>query len=144
MVAPAGEYARHFVKTRLTENATCRPTERSLRCCVRPTRPVNPFGTVAVLTIFGIGATVIPESDSAFLTTGFGLFIASIIAITEIPAIFIGIGLLKRQNWARIGGLILAVINIIEIPVGTVLGIYALWVLLKPETTALLTSQHTA
>jgi hypothetical protein len=51
-----------------------------------------------------------------------------------LPGIITGIGLLKLKPWARIVGLVLAAINLINIPFGTVLGAYGLWVLLNKET----------
>ena len=102
------------------------------------------IATVMIVALFSIGVSFIPEAELGFLVRGVGLFIAGLIAITEIPAIIVGIGLLKRQSWARIGGIIVAAINIMGIPVGTALGVYALWVLLKPETMALLSSEQMA
>jgi hypothetical protein len=55
----------------------------------------------------------------------------------SLPGLITGIGLLKFQPWARIVGIVLAVINLINIPFGTVLGIYGLWVLLNKETEVL-------
>ena len=51
-----------------------------------------------------------------------------------LPGIITGIGLLKYKPWARIVGIVLAAINLINIPFGTVLGAYGLWVLLNKET----------
>ena len=44
-----------------------------------------------------------------------------------------GVGLLERQPWARTLVLILAVIALINVPFGTLLGVYTLWVLLSPH-----------
>jgi hypothetical protein len=52
----------------------------------------------------------------------------------SLPGIITGIGLLKFKPWARIVGIVLAVLNLINIPFGTILGIYGLWVLLNKET----------
>ncbi len=52
----------------------------------------------------------------------------------SLPGIICGIGLLKFRPWARILGIVLAAINLINIPLGTILGVYALWVLLNKET----------
>ena len=49
----------------------------------------------------------------------------------SLPGLIVGIGLLKLASWARIAGIVLAIIHLINIPVGTALGIYALWVLLS-------------
>jgi hypothetical protein len=51
-----------------------------------------------------------------------------------LPGIITGIGLLKYKPWARIVGIVLAAINLINIPFGTALGAYGLWVLLNKET----------
>jgi hypothetical protein len=42
-------------------------------------------------------------------------------------------GLLERQPWARVLGIVLAFLALLRIPFGTALGIYTLWVLL-PES----------
>jgi hypothetical protein len=43
-----------------------------------------------------------------------------------------GIGLLQRQDWGRIMAIVMGVISLINIPFGTALGIYSLWVLVSP------------
>ena len=43
-----------------------------------------------------------------------------------------GWGLLERQPWARLLALVLGFIALIDVPLGTALGVYTLWVLL-PE-----------
>jgi hypothetical protein len=52
----------------------------------------------------------------------------------SLPGLITGIGLLKFKPWARIVGIVLAAINLINIPIGTILGAYGLWVLLNKET----------
>ena len=54
--------------------------------------------------------------------------------LTSVPEVIAGIGLLKRRNWARILAIIIAILDLIYIPIGTAIGIYALWVLLNDET----------
>lgn len=44
-----------------------------------------------------------------------------------------GFGLLERQNWARTLSLIVAFISLINVPFGTAMGIYTLWVFLSPQ-----------
>ncbi len=46
----------------------------------------------------------------------------------------IGIGLVQFRSWARIGGLVLSILDLIWIPFGTILGVYGLWVLLSKDT----------
>src|SRR3954466_9761161 len=42
----------------------------------------------------------------------------------SLPGLITGIGLLKFKPWARIVGIVLAAINLINIPIGTLLGAY--------------------
>jgi len=44
-----------------------------------------------------------------------------------------GIGILKAKSWARIIGIVVAVLSLFWIPVGTVLGVLVLVYLVKPE-----------
>jgi hypothetical protein len=60
--------------------------------------------------------------------------------ILSAPGLIGSIYLIKHRSWARILVLILGFINLIEIPIGTALGIYTIWVLFKDETTRLFTS----
>ena len=43
-----------------------------------------------------------------------------------------GWGLLQKVEWARVLAIVLGVISLINIPFGTALGIYTLWVLVSP------------
>ena len=45
-----------------------------------------------------------------------------------------GMGLRKLKAWARSLSIIVCALNILSVPFGTVVGIYALWALLSPET----------
>jgi hypothetical protein len=60
-----------------------------------------------------------------------------VVMIFSIPGIVAGIGLFKRKEWARILTLILSVIKLLNIPVGTAVGVYSIWVLVQDETTLL-------
>jgi len=44
---------------------------------------------------------------------------------------------LSFRNWARILAIILSVLNLMNVPVGTALGVYTLYVMLDDETSAL-------
>ena len=46
----------------------------------------------------------------------------------------VGWGLLTRQDWARMAAIILGALNLPDLPFGTALGIYTLWVLLPAES----------
>ena len=86
-----------------------------------------------------VGQTASPE-DAAVALPIIGLAGSALVAfllIISLPGLIIGVGLVKLAPWARIAGIVLAAINLINIPFGTALGIYGLWVLLNKETEAL-------
>ena len=53
--------------------------------------------------------------------------------VISIVAIVGAIGVLKRQEWGRIVLIVVSFFNLIRAPLGTVLGVYSLWVLLNDE-----------
>jgi hypothetical protein len=64
------------------------------------------------------------------LLTTFGGWLFFLLAIILfIPALVTGIGIINRRSWGRIMGIVTAILSLFEVPLGTVLGIYALKVL---------------
>jgi hypothetical protein len=52
----------------------------------------------------------------------------------SIPALIAAFAVKKRKNWGRIFSMVWAVVNIPSFLVGTIVGIYSLWVFLKEDT----------
>lgn len=96
------------------------------------------FALIIGLFMLGIGSAVAASDHQALPVLGIfgsiGMLIFGILAVTSIPGIVAGIGLLRGANWARILSIVLAVINLASFPVGTALGVYTIVVLLHPET----------
>ena len=63
-----------------------------------------------------------------------GTALAAFLVLFALPSLITGYGLLQYKPWARIVGIILSAISLINIPIGTAMGIYGLWVLLNKET----------
>jgi len=83
-----------------------------------------------------VGAAAEPE-DAAIAIPVIGIAgtaLAMFLSVFAIPGLVTGYGLLQRKPWARIVGIVLSAISLINIPVGTAIGIYGLWVLLNKET----------
>ena len=57
---------------------------------------------------------------------------------TSLPGLIAAIGLLKLRPWARVLGIVAAVLYLIHIPFGTAVGAYAIWVLVNKDTERLL------
>ena len=103
------------------------------------------LGAAAVLFIAIAGGGLLSTDATAIaITTVVATVLAGLIAFISLPSVVAGIGLLRHANWARILMLILAAINIPNIPFGTAMGIYAFWVLLNDQTTLLFTGPRDA
>ena len=62
-------------------------------------------------------------------------FVWAIGLLFLVPRIFIGFGLINQRKWADTPALIYAVIGLINIPIGTALGVYAIITLTsKPKS----------
>ncbi len=92
------------------------------------------YGAMHGLTLLGLlmlvfvvkFASPAGELISAFwLAMGGLVFVILVLAVGLLP-LLVGFALTKRKTWARPLGLVLAVISLINIPIGTALGIYTI------------------
>jgi len=93
-----------------------------------------------VLTLGGVasivGATAEPH-DAAIAIPILGIAgtaLATFLGVFALPSLITGYGLLNFRPWSRVAGIVLSAISLINIPLGTVVGAYGLWVLLNKET----------
>ncbi len=88
-------------------------------------------GTTAI-----VGTTAPPhDAEIALPIIGIaGTALVIMLLVLSLPGLLAGFGLLKFRPWARILTLVLSALNLINIPFGTILGAYGLWVLLTKET----------
>ncbi len=89
-----------------------------------------------------VGASADPE-DAAIAIPILGIAgtaLAVFLGLFSLPSLITGYGLLHYKPWARIVGIILSAISLINIPIGTVIGAYGLWVLLNKDTEQLFTT----
>ena len=99
------------------------------------------LGGLVLLAIFGgvygIAGVAIGHNPGAQIALPIIAIIGSVIAlfllILSVPSIISGIGLLYFKPWARIFALVISVLHLFNIPIGTALGIYGLWVLLSQD-----------
>jgi len=101
------------------------------------------FGILAgiiVMLIFGGLAGLVSVADHSGdaliavpILGGIGAFVFVLLLALSLPGIVAGFGLLQLQPWARILAIVLSALELMSVPLGTVLGIYGLWVLLSPN-----------
>ena len=90
---------------------------------------------IVTLAVAG-GGWLSGDETAIAVTSTVGFAIGGVMAIGGIFSLVAGYGLLKRRSWARTLTIVLSVINLLNFPLGTALGGYALWVMLKDESRA--------
>lgn len=91
---------------------------------------------LAIFVLIGIFLvnTYAEDYDARKILPILGTAVFFFLILTSIPEIIGGFGLLKRRPWARILILVVACLDLLWIPFGTIIGIYELWVLLQDKT----------
>jgi hypothetical protein len=102
--------------------------------------------------LFGIGILLLTGAVSGIVgtagDTGFaipfirlgGTAAAVFCFVWALPGFVVGFGLLGRQPWARILGIVLSALSLMHVPFGTALGVYGLWILFNRDTERLFTT----
>jgi len=65
-------------------------------------------------------------------------WVSLFLLIISIPGLIGGIGLFMKKSWARILVLIISVLDLLNIPIGTAVAVYTIWVLVQDDTAKLL------
>jgi hypothetical protein len=101
------------------------------------------LGALVVLLVFGgvagiVGGVGDPDARIAVpILGGLGGFLFLLVLVMSLPAVIAGVGLLQFRPWGRILGIVMSAISLLNVPIGTAIGIYGLWALLNRETEAL-------
>src|SRR5688500_13454012 len=109
------------------------------------------LAALMMMLVFGGAAGIVgaaaeaPEAAIAIPIIGItGTFLTIFLFAISLPGLITGFGLLSWKPWARILAIVLCAVNLINIPFGTLLGIYGLWVLLNKDTERLFETQFVA
>jgi hypothetical protein len=105
----------------------------------------NALGVLAAMGTFMfivggglLGGLISGEEDIVIPITFFvGTAIAMWLLILSVPGIIGGVGVLRRQSWARYLILVLSVVELFSIPIGTAVGVYSIWVLVQDQSAKL-------
>lgn len=89
---------------------------------------------LSLTAILGLALSFVEEPEIARILPVVFKILVWVIVLLSLPGIVAGIGLFKRREWARILALVLSVIKILNVPIGTVVGVYSIWVLVHEET----------
>ena len=104
------------------------------------------LAAIGFLLLFGSIASVVSLSGSASardaaiavpILGGIGTILFVVIGTISLPGLIGGIGLVNLAPWSRIFMIVISALDLLNIPIGTALGIYGIWALTRPETEAL-------
>jgi len=95
------------------------------------------LAVIAFVFLVGIGI-LSGDQDAMPILTFIAMVAGGFLFVVSVPDVIGGIGLIKRQSWARILVLILSVLKLINFPLGTIVGVYSIWVLMQDEAVELL------
>ena len=102
------------------------------------------FGIIGLMVALGlffvfnfakgmVGNEDVPQVVLGFLAISLPLLVGFMSTLGLVG----GIGLLSHQSWARYLVIVVAALGCLNIPIGTLKGVYSLWVLLQDDTIAL-------
>jgi hypothetical protein len=92
------------------------------------------LGVLAVVILLVASGPAVLVSDNMPLSAILTLLWVIAELLLAGPCIAIGLGLLRFRPWARTAGTVLSIFNLVNLPLGTIAGVYGLWVLMSQET----------
>jgi hypothetical protein len=105
------------------------------------------LGAIGIFAFLGIAGGLVGangDGESAAAIGIVGVLIGGFLALMALPSIVGGWALFAGCAWARPLVLVLAALHILNVPVGTALGIYTFWALLSNSQSAQAPSNHPA
>jgi hypothetical protein len=95
------------------------------------------IGGLLFTLLTGIGAVVGDAQALAILTV-----VGTALALLAIPGILAGYGLLKGYMWGRYLAIVVGIFNLVNFPIGTVIGVYTLYILFQQSAEAYFTGRE--
>ena len=87
------------------------------------------IGVIVFFVLIGTGL-ISGDGEAMSVLALIGTFVLGLLVVISIPGIIAGWGLLKRKSWARVLALVLSFLGLMNVPLGTLLGVYTIWALL--------------
>jgi len=94
-------------------------------------------GIFVFVLLSGIGLAS-GDSTAVGILSIVGISVGVLLLCLALPGFLAGYGLLTGRSWSRILAIVVAVLGLFNIPIGTLIGIYTLWVLLQPDSDELI------
>lgn len=89
---------------------------------------------VIIYVILTTSGTLSGDMEAMMILEIVGIALGGFLLLISLPGIIGGLGLLKHQQWAKILVLVIGILNLLNFPFGTALGVYTIWVLMNNQT----------
>lgn len=100
-------------------------------------------GIIVFVGVAG-GGLLSGDVEAIAITGMVGGLVGGFLMLTSLPGLILGVGLLGMRPWSRPFGVVMSILHLLHVPFGTILGVYGLVVLLKPEATTFLLEREAA
>lgn len=100
------------------------------------------FNIIVLLVAFGmfalmaVAASFVHDSEARMILPIVGTVIPAFMALLTLPDFIAAFGLLARKRWGRILGVVVGFLNLPGFPLGTLIGAYAIFVLMQDAVTS--------
>jgi len=84
------------------------------------------------------------EREATAILVTVGTAVGLLLVVLGIPGLVAGAGLLARKSWARILAIVVGILGLVNIPIGTAIGVYTLYVLMQDAATEYFAPQASA
>jgi hypothetical protein len=97
---------------------------------------------IVLYFIFNFARGQVGEDPTALKVLGFmAIILPLFIGTISVLGIISGIALLSYKGWGRIMTIIVSALGCFNIPIGTLVGVYSIWVLMQDDTVKLFNHQ---
>jgi hypothetical protein len=97
---------------------------------------------VVLFFIFNFARSQVGDDDTALRVLGFlSISLPLFIGVISLLGLISGIALFSYKGWGRIITIIVSALGCFNIPIGTLVGVYSIWVLMQDDTVKLFNHQ---
>ena len=103
------------------------------------------LGIMAAIIVYSVLHSVMHIADdpeAARVLSLVARWVSLFLLLISVPGLIGGIGLFMKKSWARILVLIISVLDLLNIPIGTAVAVYTIWVLVQDDTVKLFKEQN--
>ena len=101
------------------------------------------MGGFVFVLLSGIGFASGDPTATAILSV-VGSSVGVLMMVLALPNLLAGYGLLTGKSWGRILAIVVGVLGLFNFPIGTLIGVYTLWVLLQEDASVYFLSAKAA